>query len=70
MYDKASMSITHGVVTIPQKYDVYLVGADCVVCAQLRLGLGSGSKVWNPRTLIRCVLQRSVRLIVRQLFCQ
>jgi hypothetical protein len=27
-----------------------------VVCAQVRMGLGSGSKVWNPGTWIRCVL--------------
>jgi hypothetical protein len=44
---------------IQQNYDVHLVGAGCVVCAQVRMGLGSGSKVWNPGTWIRCVLQLS-----------
>jgi hypothetical protein len=40
---------------IQQNYDVHLVGAGCVVCAQVRMGLDSGSKVWNPGTWIRCV---------------
>jgi hypothetical protein len=56
------MSTTHGAVKTrcheDTTDDVYLVGAGCVVCAQVRMGLGSGSKVWNPGTWIRCVLQR------------
>jgi hypothetical protein len=54
------MSTTHGAVKTrcheDTTDDVYLVGAGCVVCAQVRMGLGSGSKVWNPGTWIRCVL--------------
>jgi hypothetical protein len=54
------MSTTHGAVKTrcheDTTGDVYLVGAGCVVCAQVRMGLGSGSKVWNPGTWIRCVL--------------
>jgi hypothetical protein len=46
-YDKASMSTTHGAVKTrcheDTTDDVYLVGAGCVVCAQVRMGLGSGS---------------------------
>jgi hypothetical protein len=54
------MSTTHGAVKTrcheDTTDDVYLVRAGCVVCAQVRMGLGSGSKVWNPGTWIRCVL--------------
>jgi hypothetical protein len=60
-YDKASMSTTHGAVKTrcheDTTDDVYLVGAGCVVCAEVRMGLGSGSKVWNLGTWIRCVRQ-------------
>jgi hypothetical protein len=55
------MSTTHGAVKTrcheDTADDVYLVGAGCAVCAQVRMGLGFGSKVWNPGTWIRCVLQ-------------
>jgi hypothetical protein len=54
------MSTTHGAVKArcheDTTDDVYLVGAGCVVCAQVRMGLGSGSRFWNPGTWIRCVL--------------
>jgi hypothetical protein len=43
------MSTTQGVVKTRCQEDttgdVYLVGAGCVVCAQVLMGLGSGSKV-------------------------
>jgi hypothetical protein len=65
------MSTTHGAVKTrchgDTTDDVYLVGAGCVVCAQVRMGLGSGSKVWNPGTWIRCVLQHVHMRLVRTL---
>jgi hypothetical protein len=54
------MSTTQGVMKTRFREDatddVYLAGAGCVVCAQVRMGLGSGSKVWFPGSWIRCVL--------------
>jgi hypothetical protein len=37
---------------------MYLVGRDCVVCAQVGMGPGSRSKVWDPGPWIQCVLHR------------
>jgi hypothetical protein len=53
-HDKASISTTHDGETESQDttelYDVYLV-----VCALVRKGPGSRSKVWDPGTWIQCV---------------
>jgi hypothetical protein len=36
---------------------MYLVGSGlCGVCAQVRMGPGSRSKVWDPGPWIQCVL--------------
>jgi hypothetical protein len=59
-YDKASMSTTHDVVNEPgynRTKICILWGRGCVVCAQVRMGPGSRSKVWDPGPWIQCVLQ-------------